>query len=167
MNRATHLIGRARAGTSTGAIAVTATSLLLVVALGACTTVSSPSPRQVQSLPPPRIAEPVEYLLGSEQGQFRAVPGSGDAATGVLYRYQLYSHCGLAYPLAWDFDGSFWDPVGGGEPYANPPESIGEGVDDGTIELIGDDEARYTSSGGVIVDLTRSGDTERRGFLCV
>jgi hypothetical protein len=126
-----------------------------------------PTPRQAQSLPPPRIAEPIEFLLGSEQGQFRAVPGSGDAAAGVLYRYQLYSHCGLAYPLAWDFDGSFWDPVGGGEPYANPPEGIGSGFDDGTIELTGEDEARYTSSQGLVIPLRRSEDTERRGFLCV
>lgn len=155
---------RASVGASTGAIAMTASVVLLVVALGACT--APPTPRVAQPLPPSPIAEPIEFLLGNEVGQFHAVPGSGDATAGVLYRYKLLSHCGLAYPLAWDFDGSFWDPVGGGEPYANPPEGFGYTFDEGTIELVGDDQARYTSSEGVIVDLTRSGDTERRGFLC-
>jgi hypothetical protein len=121
------------------------------------------SPRPVQPFPSPRIADNVEYPADF---RFRAVPGSGDLTVGVLYAFQLFSHCGLAYPLAWDLDGSFWDPVGDGSPLGTPPEGIGYTFDDGTIELIDDDEARFTSSAGVVVALRRSADTVREGLLC-
>lgn len=137
---------------------------LAAVALGGCAVAGAPDgPRP---LPSPRATDGVTFLEGGPMA--RAVPVSGDAERGVTYRFELYSHCGLGYWAAWDFDGSFWDPWPQvSDDAMNPPDGISNPFDKGTIELIGDDLTRFTSASGIVVELRRSPDQEREGYMCV
>lgn len=136
---------------------------LATMILSACTVAGTDqAPRP---LPSPRISDGVTMLDGGPTA--RAVPTSGDAEPGVRYRFTLYSHCGLGYWAAWDFDESFWDPHPPvPDAAADPPDGIGNPLDEGVIELVGDDEASYTSANGIVVELRRSSDSEREGFMC-
>ena len=87
---------------------------------------------------------------------FASSPQSGRASVGATYRFQLYTHCGLDWPLAMDFDGSFWDPIGvASDGYGNPPPGYGNPIDRGTITLISPTLARYRSSTGTVMQWHR------------
>ena len=139
-----------------------AAAILITLVAGGCGLIGAE--RSPQPLPARRIADSVTMLQGQD-GMGRAVPGSGAVEQGVLYRLDFYSHCGVYFWVAWDFDGSFWDPVAGTrEPSF---EQVNNPVDHGTIELTAPDQARYTSSSGFVVELQRSSDREREGMLCI
>lgn len=142
--------------------ASTAATILIMLVAGGCGLIGAG--RNPQPLPPDRIADSVTGLEGQD-GMGHAVPGSGAAGQGILYRFDFYSHCGIYWWIAWDFDGSFWDPVAGTR--VQSFEEINNPVDHGTIELTGADQARYTSSSGYVVELKRSSDQEREGMLCI
>ena len=109
----------------------------------------------VRSLPPSvGAAEPQD--LGN--GQFRFFPRSGRASVGVPYRFQLYTHCGRDCPLAMDFDGSFWDPIGAGsasDRSGNPPAGYGNPDDQGTVTLSSPTVAQYQSRTGTVTQWRR------------
>lgn len=107
-----------------------------------------------QSLPAAASARPAEPLAN---GQFRFFPGSSPVRLGVRYRLSLYTHCGLDWPVAVDFDGSFWDPVGPSvsDGNGNPPAGFGNPFDAGLMTLISPTSARYQSSAGTIVQFSR------------
>lgn len=137
-----------------------AAAILIMLAVGGCGLTGAE--RSPLPLPPDRIADSVTHF---QDGMGHAVPGSGAAEQGVLYRFDFGSHCGIYWWIAWDFDGSFWDPVAGTrEPSF---EEINNPSDHGTIELTGPDQARYTSSSGFVLELQRSSDREREGMLCI
>ena len=53
------------------------------------------------------------------------------------------------------------------QPLPSPARApVDPGSDEGTIELVSADSARYTASNGLVIELTRSADRERRGVLC-
>lgn len=126
--------------------------------------------RAVSSLPAP-ARTPIQP--GSDPLNGHVVPVSGHAEQGLVYRYELYAHCGVTYFAAWDFDGSFWDvaAIDGATPathgLSHPPAGISDPFDVGTIELVAQDEARFISSNGIHVDLVRSSDIERADMFCV
>jgi hypothetical protein len=85
----------------------------------------------------------------------RLWPNSARVERGVVYRFDLLTHCGLgrSYP---DFDGSFWRFVGhgsGGGP--NAPRGFEDPSDVGTMTLVDRRTAEYRSSLGVEVDFRR------------
>ena len=80
----------------------------------------------------------------------RVWPASAQVRQGQAYVYET-GHCGLTHDL--DFDGSFWraiNPNGTGE---EPSFFINH--DKGSITLVSEDEARYESSTGEVVELRR------------
>jgi hypothetical protein len=91
-------------------------------------------------------------------GRFRFFPNSSPVTPGAHYRFSLYTHCGLDWPAAVDFDGSFWDPV---EPAAvsggsgNPPAGFANPIDRGIMTLTSPTRARYQSSEGIVVQFGR------------
>ena len=96
-------------------------------------------------------------------GQFRFFPRSNRVSVGVPYRFQLYMHCGLDWPLAVDFDGSFWDPIGPGpasDGSGNPPGGYGNPFDQGTMTLISPTLSQYRSSGGMVMQFSRHAGPE-------
>ncbi len=106
-----------------------------------------------QPLPSAAAANPVRQPDGS----FLFVPSSARVVPGVVYRYTLFTHCGVT-PTGFDFDGSYWDPVAEVTPKLADPE------DAGTIQLVSPDEAVYTTAGGGIIGLRQSSDRQPRGF---
>jgi hypothetical protein len=105
----------------------------------------------VRPLPPP-VGSPASQDLGN--GQFRFFAHSGRATVGVPYQFQLYTHCGLDFPPAMDFDGSFWDPIGAG-PASDRPSSFDNPYDQGVITLISPTLAQYRSSTGTVMQWRR------------
>lgn len=80
---------------------------------------------------------------------------SPSAITGVDYPIAIYSHCGLDR-ARFDFDGSFWMAIGEtSDDAGNPPDGYDNPYDGGTIRLLPDGTAEYTSSGGVRLPLDR------------
>lgn len=77
-------------------------------------------------------------------------PRSGQVEQGVEYRYET-GHCGLTYDL--DFDGSFWRAVNPNRDKEPPSFFINQ--DEGYITLVSENEARYESSTGEMVELRR------------
>lgn len=105
---------------------------------------------------PPQIGSVAPQPLGN--GLFRYFPRSGRVSLGVSYQFQLYTHCGLDWPQAMDFDGSFWDPIGPGpasDGNGNPPVGFGNPIDRGTITLISPTLAQYRSSTGTMMQWRR------------
>jgi len=105
---------------------------------------------------PPQIGSVAPQPAGN--GLSRYFPRSGRASRGVSYQFQLYTHCGLDWPLAMDFDGSFWDPIGPGpasDGNGNPPVGFGNPIDRGTITLISPTLAQYRSSSGTMMQWRR------------
>ncbi len=126
--------------------------LALMLALAILVEVRSSSARD---LPGPASAAAPQSL---GNGQFRFVPQSAHVSLGVPYRFALDTHCGLDFPVAVDFDQSFWDPVGPGpasDRSGNPPPGFANPIDHGIMTLISPTEARFRSSGGVIIQLRR------------
>ena len=107
----------------------------------------------VRSLPP-QVGSIAPQPLGN--GLSRYFPRSGRASPGVSYQFRLYTHCGLDWPLAMDFDGSFWDPMGvASDGYGNPPPGYGNPIDQGTITLISPTLTQYRSSTGTVMQWSR------------
>jgi len=128
--------------------------LLLAVVLAVAVTVEIAS-SGVRSLPPSVGAIPPQPV---GNGLSRYFPRSGRASVGVSYRFQLYTHCGLDWPLTMDFDGSFWDPIEPGpasDGNGNPPASFGNPIDRGIMTLISPTLAQYRSSTGTVMQWRR------------
>src|SRR5207302_11112938 len=68
-------------------------------------------------------------------GKYLFYPRSASVIQGDVYRFSLYTHCGLDTPVALDFDGSFWDPTGPGPASdgSAPPAGFDNPYDNGTI----------------------------------
>jgi hypothetical protein len=131
---------------------VAISALAVVLAAGTVFAIMSAG---AQSLPPQTGAvEP--QPLGN--GQFRFFPRSGRVNAGVPYRFRLYTHCGLDWPLAVDFDGTFWDPIGPGpasDGSGNPPAGYGNPYDRGMITLVSPTLAQYRSDSGAVLQWNR------------
>jgi len=130
--------------------AVVVLGLLLAAAL-----VFEGSSGSARALPAPAGAHQSQALA---DGRFRFFPNSSPVTLGAHYRFSLYTHCGLDWPAAVDFDGSFWDPVdpaavSGGS--GNPPAGFANPIDRGIMTLISPTRARYQSSHGIIVQFGR------------
>lgn len=117
--------------------------------------VSAPPLIGPQALPSAAAANPVRQPDGS----FLFVPSSARVVPGVVYRYTLFTHCGVT-PTGFDFDGSYWDPVAEVTPKLADPEDVG------TIQLVSPDEAVYTTAGGGVIGLRRAPTGNREGFPC-
>ena len=116
----------------------------------------------IASLPSPR-GEPVTVNVGP--GQVRITAVSGRVVQGQRYRFEALTHCGLR-ENTFDFDGSFWTVLGNGDDgNGNPPQGIGNPFDSGVIQLIGTNEALWTSQSGVRFNLQR-GPAQAEVFLC-
>ncbi len=118
--------------------------VVLFLFLAACSSLRS---LRAEPLPEPTAADhPTEE---TKKGTLFS-PISGEVEEGVTYNFDT-GHCGLDFLT--DFDGSFWVPVNpndGGE-----PPGFFSSEDDGTMKLVSDDKAEYTSSDGVTVTLER------------
>jgi hypothetical protein len=126
--------------------------LAIVLAAAIIDEIVSPGVRSL----PPQVASVEAQPVGN--GQFRFSPRSGRVSPGVPYRFQLYTHCGLGWPLAMDFDGSFWSPVAPGpasDGSGNPPAGYGNPYDEGTITLISSTLAQYRTSTGTVSQWSR------------
>jgi hypothetical protein len=136
----------------TSALAVGVAVLAVVLALAIIVEISSSGVRSL----PPQVGTIAPLPLG--YGHFRTFPSSGRVSVGVTYRFQLNTHCGLDWPQAMDFDGSFWDPIGPGsvsDGNGNPPNGFGNPIDRGTITLISPTLAQYRSSTGTVMQWRR------------
>lgn len=128
-------------------LAVSILAVLLAAAL-----LFEPRPAAIRNLPPATQAPPAEPV---GNGQFRFVPTSARITPGVRYRLKIFTHCGLDYPLAVDFDGTFWDPGGPRLSGGSPPAGYRNPFDEGIMTLISPTQARYQSQGGVVTSFTR------------
>jgi hypothetical protein len=91
-------------------------------------------------------------------GQFAFSPRSARITIGVPYRFTLYTHCGLDWPGAVDFDGSLWYPIGPGpasDGNTNPPPGYGNPFDRGVMTLVSPTIAQYRSSAGAVMRFSR------------
>jgi hypothetical protein len=81
----------------------------------------------------------------SEREEKPRCPG---AEIGKAYPFALYTHCGIRSA---DFDGRRWiaDPILGS---ANPPPGWGNPADKGSMELVSEDRARFTSTRGLVAE---------------
>jgi hypothetical protein len=131
-------------------VAVVALTVVLVAAI-----IDEVASSGVRSLPA-AVSNAGPQDLGD--GRFRFFPHSGHASVGVPYRFPLYTHCGLNWPLAMDFDGSFWDSIGAGpasDGSGNPPPRYGNPYDQGTVTLISPTLTQYRSSTGAVSQWSR------------
>ena len=91
-------------------------------------------------------------------GQFIYSPRSASIRQGIPYRFTLYTHCGLEWPLAADFDGSYWDlnnPDATPSESGSPPPGFGNPVDHGVMTLTSASLAEYHSQGGKTIQFRR------------
>ena len=129
-------------------VAVVALAVILAVAI-----IDEVASSGVRPLPP-TVNSGAPQDLGN--GQFRFVAHSGHASVGVAYRFPLYTHCGLGWPPAMDFDGSFWDLKGpASDVSGNPPAGYGNPYDRGMLTLISPALAQYRSSSGLVSQWNR------------
>jgi hypothetical protein len=152
-------IGSYRFPTKGLLVAVIALALLLIV-------VTVTGVGSVRDLPAPANAA-APQALGN--GEFLYSPRSSRVTIGAHYRFQLYTHCGLDWPIAVDFDGSFWDPAGPGpasDGNGNPPPGYGNPFDHGVMTLRSQDLAEYRSAGGPVMRFSRHPGT-RRAYACM
>lgn len=86
----------------------------------------------------------------TQRGGVELRPHSARVQPGTTVAFRLATHCGVDF--ATDFDGSFWDVADpawatrGG----NPPHTIGNPVQDGTMTLVDANHARFDFPGGRI-----------------
>jgi hypothetical protein len=91
-----------------------------------------------------RLEQPT--AAGSGQAKFH--PHSGRALVGFPYQLKINTHCGLASWGSPDFDGSYWDPLGGSSNgNGNPSPGVGP-FDEGTMVLLLNGQAEFTSETG-------------------
>jgi hypothetical protein len=137
--------------------------LASLLALGLIVLACSTGPTTAIATLPPPIGEAEFVPAGPGEVQVTAV--SGQVVQGQRYHFEVFTHCGLT-ANSFDFDGSFWTVRGQGDDgNGNPPQGIGNPSDAGVIQLIGPNEAVWTSASGVPVNLQRAG-MEARVFLC-
>ncbi|HEY9286472.1 MAG TPA: hypothetical protein VIT43_00450 [Candidatus Dormibacteraeota bacterium] len=129
-------------------------ALLLLLALLVLILVAAAlSARGVRDLPPAVSAPAAQPTTG---GRYIYTPRSGPVSTNVAYRITIQTHCGLDWPIAVDFDGSFWDPTGdAGQGTGNPPSGFGNPTDRGVMTLVNRDTAVYRSEHGSVVQFRR------------
>lgn len=110
-----------------------------------------------QSMPGPTAT--IEYE--QEDDMFIVEPVSAPIEEGVVYEFEIHTHCGL--DAAWvDVDGSLWDfdgPMGGGD--SARLDGFDDPSDEGTVELMEDGRLRFTSSGGADAFFTRHDGTKK------
>jgi hypothetical protein len=102
-------------------------------------------------------------------GEYIFYPRSASVIQGVVFRFSLYTHCGLDNPVALDFDGSFWDSIGPGpasDGSGNPPAGFDNPFDNGTIQLLSHDMAEYHSRSGTVMRFSRSPAASRTSYIC-
>jgi hypothetical protein len=134
----------------TRALVVAVAVLAVVLAAAVIVEIASSGVRSL----PPQVGSVAPQPLGN--GLSRYFPRSGRASPGVQYQFRLYTHCGLDWPLAMDFDGSFWDPIGpASDGYGNPPAGYGNPIDQGTVTLISPTLTQYRSSTGTVMQWRR------------
>jgi hypothetical protein len=122
--------------------------LLALIVVGAAL-----SARGVRDLPPTRAVPAAE---ATTNGRFIYMPRSGHVSVNVPYRLTIFTHCGLDWPVAVDFDGSFWDPLGdAAQGTGNPPAGFGNPTDRGVMTLVKSDTAIYRSEHGDAVQFHR------------
>ncbi len=96
-------------------------------------------------------------------GRAQDAANSPAAIEGIDYPITVYSHCGLDRSR-FDFDGSLWKAVGRtSDGQGNPPPGYDNPFDSGTIRLLPDGAAEYTSSRGVRLSLERVDDPAPSG----
>ncbi len=89
-----------------------------------------------------------EQPIAADSGQAKFHPHSG-TLVGFRYHLKIYTHCGLASWGSPDFDGSYWDPLGvNSDGNGNPPPGVGNPFDEGTMVLLPDGRAEFTSQSG-------------------
>ena len=116
---------------------------------------------------PPSIGG--RHSVPVSDGKYLFYPRSAWVIQGVVYRFSLYTHCGLDNPVALDFDGSFWDPIGPGpasDGSGNPPAGFDNPYDNGTIQLLSHDRAEYQSQSGTVLRFSRSSSASRTSYIC-
>lgn len=115
--------------------------------------VAALSARGVHDLPPARLVPSPLPMTG---GRYLFTPASSRVSRNVPYRLTIFTHCGLDWPTAVDFDGSFWDPTGdAGQGTGNPPPDFGNPYDQGVMTLVDADTAIYRSEHGDVVRFRR------------
>jgi hypothetical protein len=102
------------------------------------------------------IGHPEAALGATVSAQTLFHPHSGVAVLGVPYHLKVYTHCGLASWGSPDFAGSFWDSVGPNDDgNGNPPPGVADPFDQGTMVLLSQNTARFTSQTGATFLFTR------------
>lgn len=125
-------------------VTVILVAFLIIAAITEAKGASGPRP-----LPPP-AASTAPKALGN--GQFLFYPQSARVKSGVPYRFSILTHCGLDFPIAVDFDGSFWSlPSGSPWSSGNAPPGFGNPTDRGVIILTSPTQAEYHSANGQLV----------------
>ena len=126
---------------------------LLIALLGACD--ASTAPEEVKGDPrvKPEPRKTVAEFRSEEVGndRYRVWPRSADVESSGVYHYTV-EHCGLEWMV--DFDASFWKAIRPRRA-AGPRFSFFYNSDTGTISFRTPDDATYTSSKGVEVELRR------------
>jgi hypothetical protein len=110
----------------------------------------------VAKLVPTMIGHPADLPGAAVSAQTPFHSHSGAAALGVSYHLKIYTQCGLASWGSPDFAGSFWDSVGPNDDgNGNPPPGVGNPFDQGTMVLLSQNTARFTSQTGATFLFTR------------
>ena len=83
-------------------------------------------------------------------GRYEKPPCGPGAEIGRPYSYTIYTHCGIRSAF---FDGRRWiaDPILSVD-NVNPPPGWGNPFDKGSMELVAEDLAKFTSSAGLVAD---------------
>lgn len=127
--------------------------LVLVALLALILVVAALSARGVRDLP---LARSVAGPQPTSSGRYIYIPRSGHVSVNVAYRLTILTHCGLDWPIAVDFDGSFWDPSGNvAQGTGNPPPGFDNPTDTGVMTLVGPNSAIYRSEHGSVVQFQR------------
>lgn len=123
----------------------TAALLLLSLTLSSCV----PSLKgeasgygEAEALPSPSATYGESRPVNGD-GRVVMKPISVEVEEGVAYRFELYTHCGVGHFV--DFDGSFWDALGGTEE-GSSRHGFDDPTDKGIMTLISEDRAEYMGS---------------------
>lgn len=109
----------------------------------------------LQDLPAPATAISPVPVQGPNH-PYLFFPNSAHVKSGVKYRFQLLTSCGLGFPTGPDFDGSFWDSVDAGQnQFGNPPAGFLVPYDDGYMVLLSTNAAEFHSFHGSTASFTR------------
>lgn len=106
---------------------------------------SAPATGAQPVTPGPAPATPEPTPSASPDGP-RELGQDEDAEVGRPYRYNLYTHCGIA--TTW-FDGRWWNAVPPqGDGHGNPPPEWGNPYQEGVIVLAAEDRLEFTGDQG-------------------